>query len=367
MKKNKIFVTLMIFLLLLTSHSNRASAMGISSQCGILMEQSTGRVLYEKCPNDQMYIASITKILTTIVAIENADVDAWVEVSENVTQQGGSALYLTLGDQVKLIDLLYGLMLRSGNDAAMAIAEFVGEDEEGFVKMMNEKAQEIGMTNSVFQNPSGLDETTYNLSTAKDMALVMQYAMNNPIFREITGTKTHKATTKNGTTYVWNNKHKLVTGYYDYAIGGKTGFTKQARRTLVTSARKDEMELIVVSLKAGDDWNDHMSLFNYGFDHYEVKTLMTPGEIHVENRELKDKLYIEKQVDVVVAKDGSEKVTTDLSLYEKAKGKEVGQLKVFIDEQLVQEIPVYKAIEPKVEKQSWFEKVVNWFTGAVSF
>ncbi len=330
MKKNKIFVTLMIFLLLLTSHSNRASAMGISSQCGILMEQSTGRVLYEKCPNDQMYIASITKILTTIVAIENADLDAWVEVSENVTQQVGSALYLTLGDQVKLIDLLYGLMLRSGNDAAMAIAEFVGEDEEGFVKMMNEKAQEIGMTNSVFQNPSGLDETTYNLSTAKDMALVMQYAMNNPIFREITGTKTHKATTKNGTTYVWNNKHKLVTGYYDYAIGGKTGFTKQARRTLVTSARKDEMELIVVTLKAGDDWNDHMSLFNYGFDHYEVKTLMTPGEIHVENRELKDKLYIEKQVDVVVAKDGSEKVTTDLSLYEKAKGKEVGQLKLLM-------------------------------------
>ena len=175
---------------------------------------------------------------------------------------------------MKLIDLLYGLMLRSGNDAAMAIAEFVGGNEADFVKMMNEKAKEIGMTNSIFQNPSGLDETTYNLSTAKDMALVMQYAMNNPIFREITGTKTHKATTKNGMTYVWHNKHKLVTGYYEYAIGGKTGFTKQARRTLVTSARKDEMELIVVTLKAGDDWNDHMSLFNYGFDNYEVQTIM---------------------------------------------------------------------------------------------
>ena len=355
MKKNKVLVTLMIFLLLLTGHSNRASAMGISSQCGILMEQSTGRVLYEKCPNDQMYIASITKILTTIVAIENADLDAWVEISENVTQQVGSALYLTLGDQVKLIDLLYGLMLRSVND------------EEGFVKMMNEKAKEIGMTNSTFQNPSGLDETTYNLSTAKDMALVMQYAMNNPIFREITGTKTHKATTKNGTTYVWNNKHKLVTGYYDYAIGGKTGFTKQARRTLVTSARKDEMELIVVTLKAGDDWNDHMSLFNYGFDNFEVKTVIEPGEIHVENQELEDKLYVEQQVNVVVKKDGSEKVTTDLALYEKAKGNEVGQLKVFVNEELTQEIPVYKAITPKVEKQSWFDKVIGWFTGAVNF
>ena len=119
--------------------------MEISSQCGILMEQSTGRVLYEKCPDDQMYIASITKILTTIVAIENANLDEWVEISDNVTRQVGSALYLTLGDQVKLIDLLYGLMLRSGNDAAMAIAEFVGGDEASFVKMMNDKAKEIGI------------------------------------------------------------------------------------------------------------------------------------------------------------------------------------------------------------------------------
>ena len=253
MKKIKILLTIAIFVVLLANDSNGVSAMEISSQCGILMEQSTGRVLYEKCPDDQMYIASITKILTTIVAIENANLDEWVEISDNVTRQVGSALYLMLGDQVKLIDLLYGLMLRSGNDAAMAIAEFVGGDEASFVKMMNDKAKEIGMTNSVFQNPSGLDETTYNLSTARDMALIMQYAMNNPIFREITRTETHKATTKNGMTYVWHNKHKLVTGYYEYAIGGKTGFTKQARRTLVTSARKDDMELVVVTLKAGDD------------------------------------------------------------------------------------------------------------------
>ena len=163
MKKIKILLTIAIFVVLLANDSNGVSAMEISSQCGILMEQSTGRVLYEKCPDDQMYIASITKILTTIVAIENANLDEWVEISDNVTRQVGSALYLMLGDQVKLIDLLYGLMLRSGNDAAMAVAEFVGGDEASFVKMMNDKAKEIGMTNSVFQNPSGLDETTYNL------------------------------------------------------------------------------------------------------------------------------------------------------------------------------------------------------------
>ncbi|MDE5977027.1 MAG: D-alanyl-D-alanine carboxypeptidase [Turicibacter sp.] len=367
MKKIKILLTVLVFAICLGNNTNGVSAMGISSQCGILMEQSTGRVLYEKCADDQMYIASITKILTTIVAIENADLDAWVEVSDNVTRQVGSSLYLALGDQVKLIDLLYGLMLRSGNDAAMAIAEFVGGDEEGFVKMMNEKAKEIGMVNSIFQNPSGLDETTYNLSTARDMALVMQYAMNNPIFREITGTKTHKATSKNGTNYVWHNKHKLVTGYYEYAIGGKTGFTVQARRTLVTSARKDDMELVVVTLKAGDDWNDHMSLFNYGFDNYEVQTVIEPGEIQVVDQALNDKLYVEKQVNVVVNKDGSETVTTNLSLYEEAKGNEVGVLQVLMNGEIQQEIPVYKAITPEVKEQSWFDKLKNWFTGAVSF
>ena len=367
MKKIKILLTIAIFVVLLANDSNGVSAMEISSQCGILMEQSTGRVLYEKCPDDQMYIASITKILTTIVAIENANLDEWVEISDNVTRQVGSALYLMLGDQVKLIDLLYGLMLRSGNDAAMAIAEFVGGDEASFVKMMNDKAKEIGMTNSVFQNPSGLDETTYNLSTARDMALIMQYAMNNPIFREITGTETHKATTKNGMTYVWHNKHKLVTGYYEYAIGGKTGFTKQARRTLVTSARKDDMELVVVTLKAGDDWNDHMNLFNYGFDNYQIKTIIEPGEIQVSNQTLSNKLYVEKMVNVIVKKDGSEKVTTNLSLYKKAKDNEVGVLQVLINGEIQQEIPVYKAITPKVESQSWFDKLMNWFTGAVSF
>ncbi len=367
MKKIKGLLIVAILGAFLMINQEKVSAMGISSQCGILMEQTTGRVLYEKCANDQMYIASITKILTTVVAIENAPLDAWVEISDNVTRQEGSALYLTLGDQVKLIDLLYGLMLRSGNDAAMAIAEFVGGNEADFVKMMNEKAKEIGMTNSIFQNPSGLDETTYNLSTAKDMALVMQYAMNNPIFREITGTKTHKATTKNDMTYVWHNKHKLVTGYYEYAIGGKTGFTKQARRTLVTSARKDEMELIVVTLKAGDDWNDHMSLFNYGFDNYEVQTIMEPGEITIENHKLDEKLYVNKTVNVVVKKDGSEKVTTNLSLYENPKDNEVGVLEVLLNNEVVQKVPVYKAITPKIEGQSWFDKLMNWFTGAVTF
>lgn len=366
MKKLKIIVAILMIITILKSHGTISThAMGISSTCGILMEQTTGRVLFEKCPDDQMYIASITKILTSIVAIENGDLNEWVEVSDNATRQVGSALYLALGDEMKLIDVIYGLMLRSGNDGAMVIAEAVGGDEEGFVKMMNEKAKEIGMKNSIFQNPSGLDETTYNLSTARDMAILMRYAMNNPIFREISGTSNHKATSKNGTPYVWHNKHKLVTGYYEYAIGGKTGFTKRARRTLVTSARKDDLELVVVTLKAGDDWNDHMSLFNYGFDQYKLQKVIEAGQLYGED--LKQKLYVKETVYLAVKKDDSETVTTELSLIENPKSNEVGTLKISLNGHVEKEIPVYRPIEVKEKEPSWFDKIFNWFTGTVNY
>lgn len=366
MKKLKIIVAVLIVATILKSQGTISThAMGISSTCGILMEQTTGRVLFEKCPDNQMYIASITKILTSIVAIENGDLNEWVEVSDNATRQVGSALYLTLGDEMKLIDLIYGLMLRSGNDAAMVIAEAVGGDEEGFVKMMNEKAKEIGMQNSIFQNPSGLDETTYNLSTARDMAILMRYAMNNPIFREVTGTSSHKATSKEGKPYVWQNKHKLVTGYYEYAIGGKTGFTKMARRTLVTSARKDDLELVVVTLKAGDDWNDHMSLFNYGFDQYKLQKVVEAGQLY--GKDLKQELYVKDTVYLTVKKDDSETIATELVLTENPKSDKVGTLKILLNGQVQREIPVYKPIKVKEKEPSWFDKIFNWFTGTVNY
>lgn len=366
MKKLKgLLATVMLAVILMSVPQRSTFAMGISSQCGILVEQVTGRVLFEKCPDQQKYIASITKILTAIIAIENGQLNEWVEVSENATRQVGSSLYLALGDEMKLIDVIYGLMLRSGNDAAMIIAEAIGGDEAGFVKMMNEKAKELGMTNSIFQNPSGLDETTYNLSTARDMATLMRYAMNNPIFREITGTETHKATSKAGTPYVWHNKHKLITGYYEYAIGGKTGFTKQARRTLVTSAQKEDLELVVVTLEAGDDWNDHMSLFDYGFDQFELQKVIEPGELTLPDSKTNQTLYVKDTVYLTVKKDGSETVTTELVLHSKPIENEMGVLKVKLNDEIQREIPVYQVIQPKVEKQSLFDKLFHWFIGAV--
>ncbi|MGL4374228.1 MAG: D-alanyl-D-alanine carboxypeptidase family protein [Turicibacter sp.] len=365
MKKMKLVVIVLMVMGMTMGSTQQVSA--ISSECGILVEQITGRVLFEQCAEEQKYIASITKIMTAILAIEEGELNEWVEISDNATRQVGSSLYVKAGDKLKLIDLVYGLMLRSGNDAAMAIAESVSGTEEAFVELMNEKAKILGMTNSVFQNPSGLDETTYNLSTAKDMATLMRYAMDNPIFREVVGTKSHKAKSSEENYYVWQNKHKLVTGYYEFAIGGKTGFTKMARRTLVTSAQKDGLELVVVTLNAGDDWNDHMGLFNYGFDQFEVKKVVKKGEVYVTDEKVKDKIFITEDVVVTMKKDGTEEVSTELSLYNqnsKSTDNQRGVLQVKLNGELIQEVPVYRQIEPKVESKSWFDKLMNWVTGS---
>ncbi len=339
-----------------------------NGECGVLIEQVTGRVLYEKCADEQKYIASITKIMTAIVAIEEAPLDEYVEISENATLQVGSSLYMKQGDKFKLIDLIYGLMLRSGNDAAMAIAEQVAGSEEAFVELMNKKAKELGLENTVFQNPSGLDETTFNLSTAHDMAKIQQYAMNNPIFREIAGSESHQVTSKNGSTYVWHNKHRLVTGLYEEAIAGKTGFTKKAHRTLVTSAAKDGLELVVVSLNDGDDWNDHMNLFEHGFNNYELTQIVYEGELTLEDPQITDTLYVKEGSYVALKKDGTDTIQTELLLTgdnEETPIHEAGTLKVMLNGEVVDEIDVFKIVEVKPEaSSSWFDKVFGWLFGA---
>lgn len=162
-------------------------------------------------------------------------------------------------------------MLRSGNDAAVAIAEHVGGSVEGFVVLMNQKAAEIGMRNTEFANPHGLDDAENHYSTAYDMALLMQYAMKNKEFRKISRTKVYRAPDPEGKSErVWRNKNKLLTKLYEYCTGGKTGYTKRANRTLVTTASKDGLDLIAVTLDAPDDWNDHIAMYEYGFKHYVI-------------------------------------------------------------------------------------------------
>ncbi|GAE43409.1 D-alanyl-D-alanine carboxypeptidase [Mesobacillus boroniphilus JCM 21738] len=184
-----LIATLLIYCIPQTAQAS----VSVSAQSAILIEQESGRVLYEKDAYRVSRIASITKIMTAILAIESGQLDEKVKVSENAVRTEGSSIYLKPGEKIRLEDLVYGLMLRSGNDAAVAIAEHVGGSLEGFAYLMNEKAQQIGMENTHFANPHGLDDHEDHMSTAYDMAILTRYAMKNEIYKEIAGTKIHSS------------------------------------------------------------------------------------------------------------------------------------------------------------------------------
>src|SRR3954462_4764568 len=192
----------------------------VSASSAVLMEQQSGRILYEKEAHEVRRIASITKIMTAILAIESGKLNDKVKVSENAVRAEGSSIYLKPGEKIKLEDLVYGLMLRSGNDSAVAIAEHVGGSLDGFVYLMNQKAEEIGMENTHFANPHGLDDHENHLSTAYDMTILTQYAMFNDTYQKIAGTKVHRVPDPTGDRdRVWSNKNRLLTGLYEYTTG----------------------------------------------------------------------------------------------------------------------------------------------------
>ena len=240
--------------------------LSVPSRSAILIDQDSGRVLYSKNINEKRLIASTTKIMTAIIAIESGKLDEIVTINDSVSKSYGSGIYIKPGEKISLRELVYGLLLRSGNDAALAIEDYLGGHDK-FITKMNIKAKKIGMNNTHFENASGLDEESENLSTVYDMALLMKYANNNYDFREIDSTK--KITVKtNKNTYIWHNKNKLLYSY-KYATGGKTGYTIRAKRTLVTSASKNDVNLICVTFVDKDDFNTHKKIYEYGFNNYK--------------------------------------------------------------------------------------------------
>lgn len=264
MKLIRIFIVMMI-LFYVSPHSVQAEP-SLSAHHAVVIDMETGEVLFNKDANSEESIASITKIMTAIVAIEHGDLNQSVEISQQAANTVGSSIYTKPGDHYPLRDLIYGLMLRSGNDAAVAIAEHIAGSEGGFAYLMNEKADWLGMTQSQFQNPHGLDEEGH-YSSALDMAKLTRYAMNSePVFREIFGSKTYQSEEED---YPWHNKNKLLMTYDDVCTGGKTGYTSTAGRTLVTTAKQDHHELVVVTIDAKRDWQDHKELYEYGFEQLE--------------------------------------------------------------------------------------------------
>ncbi|PYZ98478.1 D-alanyl-D-alanine carboxypeptidase [Alteribacter lacisalsi] len=374
MKRNLTAILILIFAWSMSGQPQSAQADGYpggtSAEGAVLVELESGRILYDKEAHTQMRIASITKIMTAILAIEEADLDELVTVTSRAEGTEGSSLYLYAGEKLPLRDLVYGLMLRSGNDAAVAIAEHVGGSLEGFVYMMNEKADEIGMSRTVFSNPHGLDDHEEHYSTAYDMAVLTRYAMKNETFREVSATKSYRASERENGYRVFNNKNRLLTQLYPYSTGGKTGYTKRAKRTLVSTAEKDGLALAAVTLNAGSDWNDHMNMFNWAFNNLTLTELVKEGKVKdINDPFYKGKVYADYSFEYPLTEDEKQLIELKLTLIEPPEDNRwaeegypnpIGSVQLYLDGEKIGAVPLSYETDVKVKRSFW-QKIWNLF------
>lgn len=252
-----------------TSTQSEIKKPDTNSRACVVIDRNTNIILYGKNENQQKKMASTTKIMTATIIIENCNFDETIEVSKKAAGTGGSRLGLTTGDKITIRDLLYGLMLRSGNDAAVALAEYAGGSIEGFVELMNKKAFELGLNNTHFETPHGLDSDEH-YTTAYELALLSNYALNNTTFAQIVGTKDYTITI-NGYPKQLSNTNELL-GNFEGIYGIKTGFTNGANRCLVTACKRGEMDIICVVLGADTKkfrTQDSIKLINYIFNNFK--------------------------------------------------------------------------------------------------
>ena len=258
-------------LLALCCMTRANAALDVSAHSAILMDADTGRVLYEKNPEEESLIASTTKIMTALVVLEQGNPEDVVTVPEAAVGIEGSSMYLKAGEELTAEQLLYGMMLSSGNDAAVALALYMDDSIEDFAARMNEKARGLGLTHTSFANPNGLDSEG-NYSTAYDLAKITQAALNTPGFTEIVSAKTIQC----GGHYLVN--HNKLLWQYEGALGVKTGYTKKAGRILVGAAEQKGRRLISVTINAPNDWQDHKAMLDEGFSRYELQTIIEEGQ-----------------------------------------------------------------------------------------
>lgn len=347
----------LLFLAPLPSLRAENSSISTHARAAALIDVESGRILYSSRGDEPMLIASLTKIMTALVAIENGDLASKVKVGKNAFAKEGSSIYLKQGEEMTLENMLYGLMLRSGNDAATAIAEHIGGSEEGFVYMMNAKAEELRLTHTHFANPHGLDAEGH-YSSANDLAVLTAYALHNPVFKQIVKTQEKTADNPNEKwDYKWRNKNKMLY-LYEGADGVKTGYTKKALRCLVSSATRNGQQLVAVTINDGDDWNDHASLLNFGFNHFPLKTLIERGDKvegynfvaskdfaypfgQGEEERLVTKLVLNQDKETLRKDNRSSSFGLQGALVLQLGGKEIGRVPVYTPEQLPPEQSVY--------------------------
>ena len=342
----------------------------IDATAAIVMDMESGRVLYEKNAHSQRAIASTTKILTSIIAIEKGNLEDIVTVSERAASIWGSKIKLKEGEKLKLKELLYGLMLNSGNDAAIAIAEHIAGSVENFADMMNSKAVEIGAKNSHFITPHGLD-TPGQYSTAYDLALITRYALKNPVFAEIVKTKTSEIPGRS----LHNTNEVLFS--YPGADGVKTGYTGQAGRCLVASATKNNTKIITVVLNCATRAKRAQStinLFEYAFNNYKKVTLIQQNrniEVLPVDRGIEKWVNIKAAAEITMPlrTDEEEKLKMKLELPEMLEapvkaGEEIGYAIFTIDDMELARTPLY--IAESVRRKNFLDYLWDVFKSWLS-
>lgn len=325
-----------------------------------VLDADGGRILYSKNGEKKYLIASTSKIMTALVAINNADLDDVVVAGEEILDAYGSSIYLKPQEKMTLRDLVYGLMLRSGNDAALTIAVHVAGSVDGFVKLMNDTALMIGMHDTKFSNPHGLDEKTENKSTTDDMSLLMMEAMKNEEFRAITGSKSHVVKTNFG-TYEWFNKNRLLADY-KYATGGKIGYTMRAKHTFVSSASKDEKNLIIATFIDADRFDTHEKLYEKYFSMYKKYTLIDKENLQISYKP-GYKVGTTSSFEMLLTPEEKKRVKREVILYDNipsGKGsKIVGTIAITLDGKEYKKQNIY-AEEIEKPKTFW-EKIKEFF------
>ena len=305
--------------------------------------------------------------MTFIVAYEYGEklLDEKVQAGKEILSMYGTSIYLNYQEEMTLRDLLYGLMMRSGNDAAVMIATYVAGSEEEFVNMMNTKAKEIGMKNTIFYNSSGLPTPSGNYSSTYDMALLTRYAMQYDLYREIVSTKKYRVTT-NKKTYIWNNKNKLLN--YDYVTGGKTGYTEESGRTLVSTASIDDMNLIVVTIRDSDDWNTHLELYDYARENYNGYKVLNKNKFEViGDTYYQCTFYIKNDVYIPLKKSEKGSLISHIVLEKKDNyntDDKVGVNQIYLDDTLLYEEDIYIIKNSSdVKKNIIWDRIKEWFNG----
>ena len=362
----KRFVSSVILFALIIFAFN-CQAMDLSAHSAIVIEGEYGSVVYAKDAHTKRTMASTTKIMTAICAIEEGDLDKKVKIPPEAVGVEGSSMYLKAEEEFTLRELVYGLMLNSGNDAAVAIACVVSGSVDKFALLMNSKAKEIGALDTQFKNPNGLDEEGH-YTTAYDLALITAYGLKNPEFKKIVSSYQYTINANDKRTARYLTNHNKLLKMYKDCIGVKTGFTKKSGRCLVSAANRNGVTLVAVTLNAPDDWKDHSKMLDFGFENVRCKTMVSSGEklsVAAVDGGCKKTVKITAGKDFRIPALNKNKYITLFETPENLKapleeGEPVGEVKLYMGDKLIGTVPAVSAETVPEDKRR------NFVSGAKS-